>query len=663
MKKYLIVILFLFIASNLMSQNKSEIDSLRELLKSAEIDSVKADLYNELSYKFFNSGKDTSKIFAQYGMYLSKKNNYQRGIAESFLNYGNISIVEGNLNKAIDHFLKAMEIFQKINDSTGITKTYLGLGLTHYYLKNLENSLEYNNLALTVSKKINKKHIDKIYNNIGLVYMSLNQNDSALYYFEKSIINAIEINNKNVAVYSYGNIASIYLSQEKFKKALDIYKKVGELCEELDDKIGLSVSYGNISVVYIKSAAHTNIDSEKKNYYKLSVKNAHNALKYAEEVNSLTHMNFAYNYLVFSYEKLNDYKNAFEYAEKYISSSDSLYNTNKVKEVEKLERKFKNEQQKNKIKNITKEKELKEDIINKQDQIILIGISASFLILILLIFVFILYRNKKIANNLLNRRNEDIKNQRSEIAVQRDNLSELAFELKKLSKTKNNFFSILAHDLKNPFQSILGFSELLQEQALNNNFSNTKKYAEYIYDTTNKTYTLLENLLNWARVQTGVLKYNPEKLILSNLINESIEINKPAVESKDISVINNADETNKIFADKYMVSTILRNLISNAVKYTKIGGKIYIDTKIKDNILDLSVQDTGIGIKEENISRIFKLDQIFLTSGTDKEAGTGLGLIVCKEFAKKNKGELKVQSKVGEGCTFILTVPTIKETL
>ena len=660
----LIFSFFILISNCVISQEQSGIDSLRGLLKNTIVDSVKADLYNELSYKLFYSDKDTSKIYAQYGMYLSKKNNYQKGIAESFLNYGNISIIEGNLNKAIEQFLKAIELFQKINDSTGITKTYLGLGLTHYYLNNLENSLEYNRQALAISEKINKKYIDKIYNNIGLVYMSSDQNDSAVYYFEKAIINAIDINNKSVAVYSYGNIASIYLSQEKFEKALSIYKKVGELCEELDDKIGISVSYGNISVVYIKLAAHTNIDSEKKNYYKLSVKNAHTALRYAEEVNSLTHMNFAYNYLVFSYEKLNDYKNAFEYAEKYISSSDSLYNIKKMKEVEKLERKFKTEQQKIKFESIIKEKELKEDVIKKQDQIIIIGTLAIFVILVLFTFLYILFRKKNKANKLLNEKNKAILNQRTEIAAQRDKLSELAFELKKINKTKDRYFSVFAHDLKNPFQSILGFSELLLTQTSKGNFSNAEKYARYIFESTQKTYILLENLLNWARVQRGVIKFQPEKYILLGLVNECVEINEGAAKSKDISFSLKINPEIEVFVDKYMFATVIRNLVSNAIKFTERGGKITVKSEISETgRIKIFVIDTGIGIKKEKLSKIFKLDHSISTRGTESETGTGLGLIVCKEFAQKNNGSLQVQSKVGEGSTFILTVPTNKLSL
>ena len=661
-KQKLIIFFLALVFSQLgFSQSKSEVDSLKNLLKNTEIDSIKVDLYNQLSHQLIYLCKDTSEIFAQLGMSLSNKIGYQKGTAKSYLNFGNISNIEGDFNKAIEQFLKAMEIFQNINDSVGIAKVYSRLGLTHYLLRSLDKSLEYNRLALTISEKTNKKDIENIYNNIGLVYMLKDQIDSSLYYFEKSIIKATEVNNTTVVLYSYGNIACIYLSQEKFKKALNIYIKVGELCEELGDKIGLSVTYGKISTVYCKLAEHTNIDSEKKNYYKLSVKNAHNALRYAEEINSLTHMSYAYNYLAFSYKGLKDFKNAFEYAEEYICSSDSLYNINKVKEIEKLETKYKTEQQKIKIESITKEKKLKEDVIKKQNQIILIVISAFFLILILLIFVFILYRNKKIANDLLNQRNEDIKNQRGEIAGQRDNLSELAFELKKSNKTKNKFFSILAHDLKNPFQSILGFSELLKKQALNDNFSNSEKFAGYIYDTTKKTYTLLENLLNWAKVQRGVMKYQPDKFNLIELIDDCIEINEGTAKSKDISLLSVVNPEIEIFVDKYMFSTIIRNLISNAIKFNERGGKITVKSEMSEpGEINILVIDSGIGIKKENISKIFKLDHSSSVKGTENEIGTGLGLLVCKEFAEKNNGYLKIKSKVGEGSTFILTVPTNK---
>ena len=657
---------FLFIALTFsqlgFSQIKSDLDSLRGLLENTKLDSIKVDLFNKLSYEFLYSYKDTSEIYAQHALSLSKEIDYQKGIAESLINIGNISNIEGEFQIAFDQFLNAMEIFQKINDSTGIAHVYSRLGLTHHFLNNYDKALEYNKLALSISKKINKKDVENIYNNMGLAYMMTDKIDTALFYFEKSILTATKLKNKNVVMYSYGNIANIYLSQKKYDKALEMYKKIERLSEELGDKISLSISLSNISSVYSELAEETNIKSEKTHFYKLSVENAHRALKYAEEVNSLTHMNFTYYNLAFSYKGLDNYKTAFEYAEKYINTTDSLYNIDKIKEIENLEKKYKTEQQKIKIENILKETELKEEIIIKQNQIILVGFLTFFLILILLTFVFILYRKKKNAFVLLNQKNEAIKNQRSEIASQRDNLSELAFELKKTNKTKNKFFSILAHDLKNPFQSILGFSELLKDQTSSKDFSNTVKYADYIYDTSSKTYALLENLLNWARFQSGVMKYNPNTLILSELITESIDINEVAAKTKGINISTNLDKSNTIFADRYMICTILRNLISNAVKFTKRGGEISISTESKGSTIDIFIKDTGIGIKKENLARIFKLDQSFSTYGTDKEAGTGLGLIVCKEFAEKNKGELIVKSKVDEGSTFILTIPANPET-
>ncbi len=654
----------IFISNCSLAQEQSKIDSLKVLLESTEFETVKVDLFNELSFEFLYSCKDTSEVYAIRAYSLSKKIAYQKGIAESLINIGNISNIDGNFYKAIEQFLKAMKIFQNINDSTGIALVYFRLGITHQYLSNFDKTLEYSKMALDISNKINKKDVENIYNSIGLAYFLTDQIDSALYYFEKSIITAVEFNNKTGVIYSYGNIANIYYSQEKFEKALDIYIKVGRLCEELDDKIGLSVSHNNISLIYIELAEQTNDESERNNYFKLAVKNAQYSLKFAEEVNSLTHMNFAYNNLQFSYKGLKDFKNACDFAEKYINTTDSLYTVNKIKEIENIEKKYKTEQQKIKIESILKEKELNEAVIKKKDQIILTGTFAIFLILILLVFLFILYRNKKKTNKLLNEKNEAIKDQKSEIAAQRDTLSELAFELKKSNKTKDKYFSIFAHDLKNPFQSILGFSELLLAQSSKGDFSNSEKYAKYIFDTTNKTYILLENLLNWARVQRGAIKYQADTYNLQDLINECIEISEDPAKSKDILLSSDIDPAVEIYADKYMFSTVIRNLISNAVKFTERGGKITIKSEINEpGKIDILVIDTGIGIKEDSKSKIFKLDYSSSTKGTENESGTGLGLVVCKEFAKKNKGKLKVKSKVGEGSTFILTIPADNEGL
>jgi PAS domain S-box-containing protein len=232
-------------------------------------------------------------------------------------------------------------------------------------------------------------------------------------------------------------------------------------------------------------------------------------------------------------------------------------------------------------------------------------------------------------------------------------------ELLESNKTKDKFFSIIAHDLKNPFNSLLGFSELL--------LRNHKKYAEekreqsikLIHSSSRKIFNLLENLLTWSRAQSDSIKFSPQEVKVKTFIDEIVLLTKPSAENKNIGLLYEAKEDLSVYADKDMINTILRNLITNAIKFTRKNGTIFVSaikTKKKD-FIEISVTDTGVGISKERIKDLFRLDKNIKSSGTEDESGTGLGLILCKEFTKKNKGEIWVESKVNKGSKFTFTLP------
>jgi signal transduction histidine kinase len=327
-----------------------------------------------------------------------------------------------------------------------------------------------------------------------------------------------------------------------------------------------------------------------------------------------------------------------------------LFTTEKVIELKSLGNEYQIEKQNIELAN-SKKSERKQKLIN------FIIIIAIVMITALMILLWFLYRRKLTVSRLLQEKNDDILKQRLKIAGQRDKLSELAFELKHTNKTKDKFFSVLAHDLKNPFQSLTGFSELLMQQIKNEDYSNALRYSEIIHETSYTTYILLENFLNWARVQTGVLKYNPEYLVLLEVVNESIEISKYTSDLKQIKIETNIEETVQIYADKYLITTTLRNLISNAVKFSNPGGVIIIDFQIEDNnYLIINVKDNGVGMKPQVLRNLFKISN-YSALGTREEKGTGLGLIISKEFSILNKGDLFVTSEHGKGSTFSIKIP------
>lgn len=269
-------------------------------------------------------------------------------------------------------------------------------------------------------------------------------------------------------------------------------------------------------------------------------------------------------------------------------------------------------------------------------------------------------QNLQEVNVILEERQEKIQQQSEELNQQAQTLKKNNVQLEELNATKNKFFSIIAHDLKNPFQAIFGFSELLMRNY--DDFDDPQKVEllGMIKTSSESAYNLLENLLQWARTQTERIKFNPVELDLGELIEQNISLSQGSAENKHISLVSQIDSTAKAFADKNMINLVLRNLISNAIKFTNEGGVVTIHCSQNDKdkkLLSVSISDTGIGISPDNIKKLFRIDEYFSTSGTAGEGGTGLGLILCKEFVEKNKGTIRIDSELEVGTTFTFTLP------
>lgn len=247
-------------------------------------------------------------------------------------------------------------------------------------------------------------------------------------------------------------------------------------------------------------------------------------------------------------------------------------------------------------------------------------------------------------------RTAEVSKQKAEILTKNN-------ELEIANATKDKFFSIIAHDLKSPFSSIIGFSEILVTELNELDKEEIEKYTRYILQSSKRALALLMNLMEWAQSQTGRIEFNPAKIDLVNLVNENILLADENARQKSISIEKALPENVTAFADKAMIGTILRNLISNAIKFTQPGGKISISFVEQRGEIIFSIQDTGVGISNVSIEKLFLIDQGFSTSGTNNEIGTGLGLILCKEFVVKHGGKIWVESQQGVGSIFYFSIP------
>jgi PAS domain S-box-containing protein len=256
--------------------------------------------------------------------------------------------------------------------------------------------------------------------------------------------------------------------------------------------------------------------------------------------------------------------------------------------------------------------------------------------------------------------NLHLKEELTERFLAQEALKKSEAQLKELNATKDKFFNIVAHDLKNPFTSLIGSSELLFRNIDQMDNEKIKTLALILNDASKSGYAILQNLLDWSRSQTGLLKFNPENINLRNLIDEHILNLEQISSNKEIRIHSEVKDDLFIYGDKNMIKTILRNLLSNAVKYSYRSGKVIVCATANDHEVIISVKDTGIGIPKENIYKIFRIDAKYSIPGTENEQGTGLGLKLCKEFAEKQGGKIWVESIENEGSEFKFSIP-VKE--
>lgn len=230
-------------------------------------------------------------------------------------------------------------------------------------------------------------------------------------------------------------------------------------------------------------------------------------------------------------------------------------------------------------------------------------------------------------------------------------------KIKKLLDDKNQFFSIIAHDLRGPLGSSAGLSEILTQNIEEYSRDEIREIIEMLHQSNKNSYKLLENLLDWSKVQTGMIEFSPKKLILNTLIKENVELNKNAALNKNISLSFESTELIEIEVDKNMIDTIVRNLLNNAIKFTAKNGEIIVKLKKKYNKVEVSITDNGIGIPDNIKEKLFKINGKVSQKGTENENGSGLGLLLCSEFIKIHQGKIWTESEPGKGSTFKFTLP------
>jgi len=628
-----ILLFFLFFnALPVMSVDHSKIDSLNHLFKTST-GLKKIDVLNKLSIAYDTISYIKSLDYANQALELTRKYKSKGDIAVSLDRVGVVQYILSNYDKSINYFLESLKIREEIGDKKAISRSYNNIGDVYLYLADYHKALKYFQKGLDIAKGIGyKDFIYKISNNLGIAYMKLANYDKALEYYKKTLDNCLETNDPKVMGPCLNNVGMVYFYLEDYHKALEYYLKSAKIAEKIRDKWSISNVSRNIGEAYMKLQDYNN-----------SLLYLHKGLEIAREIDSRYLIKDCDVTLSELFYAKGDYKKAYEYQKLYSDIKDSIFSEEIGKNVAEMDVKFQTFRREKEIEILKNENEINILKIKKQriqrDSLII----GSLFIILLIIILYNRYLLKKKTNKQL------------EIAIKKISKSEA--ELKESNATKDKFFTIISHDLKGPFSSLLGFSDILATEAEKYNKDTIVEFSKIINTSAHHLFDLVQNLLLWAGSQSGKLRNNPEKINLRELCVKNISILKNNAEEKNIALNQEIPEDQYVYVDRNIASTVIRNLVSNAIKFTNSGGTVTITSVQKDNLIEISIIDTGIGISEENRKKLFRIDTHYSTEGTSAEKGTGLGLITCKEFIEKSGGKIWIEGEQGNGSTFKFTLP------
>jgi len=639
-KRIAFTFFILFLGCSSIAQNKALIDSLLVRLRVAKPDSIKAEIYNSLCWDY---RVDSPKLGYEYGIKALDFYTNQKNIPKQCNVLNKMGINKrntGEYSAALDNFYKILSIAEQPSCNLEIAYANNNIADIYNRLEKYEKALEFTNKALKLfQNEHNQTGIAYNLNLNGTIYQNQNDWSHAMRFFKQSLDLRLKMNDESGAASSYINIGDCYLELNQPDSAMVYYKK---------------------GIVYYNKAGFTNYGQSyislgryyaaKKEYQK-AISTLKEAIVRARTMKSPVYVQKANEVLHKVYYDTKEYKKAYEIQALARIEEDTLRKSDYIRKITTLDLNYTFEQQvRQKEIDDLKKKTLYESHIYKQ-QLLSYGLILLLIVIsILTFFIFKNYRFVTKTNKLQRIYNDEISRQK--ISIQSQNV-----QLQELNATKDKFFNIIAHDLKNPFYGILGLSEEIVSAGQNYSHEETIKMVKLIRDSSQNAFNLLENLLEWSKAQTGRIEFNPEYFMLDNMVNDVIKLLENYAVQKNISINYQIANNFQIFADHNMVHTILRNLITNAIKFTEENGRISVEAVHLPGEIQITVSDTGIGIEEYIKEKLFLISEKITSLGTKNEKGTGLGLLLCKEFVEKHGGKIWVESEPGKGSQFFFTLP------
>lgn len=627
-----------------------------ELFKKLGNENIQAECLNNIGliYKSLSEFNIALDYFYDSLTIFEKVNN-KAGKARCLFNIGQIYLQRGNSSYALNYCNKSLLLLEQLGDKMRIAQRYNFIGLVYFKQSNYPLAIEHYSKSLQVSQDLeDKEGIASCLNNLGLAHWKGGEIDTAMVNCKLALNIFEEIKFRGGVADALLNLGLMHLDKQKDELALDHLFKALDISETIQDEERKSYILSGISNVY-----------RFRNEHRKALNYSDQSLLIADNLGLLIIQRDVREQLSDIYAALKNYNKAYENYILFKVLNDSVFNKDNIKRMAMLEYQY----ELDKTKQAMVLEQHKNDVVatekSKRERFLSSTLILGFILMTgFAVVTFRSYLQKRKANLLLAIQKERIENVNKVLTVKKQKIQSIAKDLSIANRTKDKFFSIIAHDLRSPIGNIMSFGELLGEENDEIDEGKKKMFIEIIANESKMTFSLLDNLLLWAGSNTGRISVHKEEIIINDIVSENINFFRAIANTKELNLKNSLNEKICVIADCQMINTVVRNLISNAIKFTPTNGTIeIISKKTSNNRIDIGISDSGVGIEKEILSKLFNNNSKITTLGTNNEKGSGLGLKLCKEFIEKNEGTIKVDSELDIGTTFWFSLPTSKQLL
>jgi two-component system, sensor histidine kinase and response regulator len=624
---------------------QSNVKPLLEELQSATSDTSRVNVYYSISRFYWDKNADSALLIAQKGLDLARKINFKKGEALCLLTKGVVLVSKGEYPEALDAHFQALKLSEELGLDGLTANNYNNIGIVYISMDNNSKALEYFKKSLQSSAKYGDQRATfSNLVNIAEIYTKDGYFDLALEYDMKALQIGKNIRDSAGMAIALFNVGNVYCKKENYDKALTYLREALALSERIHDKEGVAYCYNSMAQAF-----------ERTGHLGKSVHYAGMGLREAASLGSTELIRESYAILYAAHERLQNFEKALYYRNMEIGLKDSMFTIEKERKVNGLQSSYDLAQKQHQIDLLNKNKIIQQEAIEKEKFQRLTFTAAALLLSFALLFLIWNNVLKRRKNRLLKKQNEEITRQKLAITKQHAKIHEQNILLEKSNAVKNRLFSIVSHDLRSPLNSLQGIVSLMEIKTLSE--AETKKISSMIALQVNTTAHLLDNLLSWAKNQMESLQAAPKEFDLQHAIAEGIQLMQWSADSKNIKLKNEIENAIPVIADTAMIDIVIRNLIGNAIKFSKANDVVSVTAIPNGKFVKVIVKDTGQGISLENQSKIFINGDTFTTPGTSNEKGTGLGLGLCKELVEKNGGRIWFESQPGKGSSFMFTIP------